>query len=361
VTTEEATAATTFEQLSNELIYELFEFLYFHHAFQGFYDLNKRFQNLFVHSNLPIKINISSISKPTFHRYLEDIIIPYTSRIQSLRLSSPFAVDMGLLLSPLMTKLIRLETLIINDIKAVHLVKLVNQLFFLPVLSSLFIKSIGSIRDQNDIYQKIFRLTALKYCKLFIETEQPLEPLSITTNEFSSIKHLVINSKVSINELDSLLSYVPQLRRLSFDYFDGYISSRICTNAIQLNYLTDVSLKSHSMSFNDFELLVIDLFRQVQILRIEIYSVYFSATNMGYLNANRWEQLISTHMINLRIFDLQLECALYNEHTDRQACDTEVNKFNSLFWIQHQWFFQHQFYINRDHHTILFYSTNPYR
>jgi hypothetical protein len=60
---------------------------------------------------------------------------------------------MGQLLLPLMTNLIRLETLIINDIKSVHMVKLVNQLFSLPVLSSLFIKSIGSIRNQNDIYQ----------------------------------------------------------------------------------------------------------------------------------------------------------------------------------------------------------------
>jgi hypothetical protein len=203
VTTEEA--VTTFEDLSNEVIYEIFEFLDFHHAFQGFYDLNKRFQNLFVHSNLPIKINISSIPKSIFHRYLTDIIIPHPSRIQSLRLSSPFAVDIGLLLSPLITNLTRLKTLIINDIKSVHIVKLVNQLFSLPVLSSLFIKSIGSIRNQNNIYQKIFRLPALKYCKLFIKTVRRLEPLSIATNEFSPIEHLVINNQVSINQLDSLL------------------------------------------------------------------------------------------------------------------------------------------------------------
>jgi hypothetical protein len=97
-----------FEDLSNELVYEIFEFLDFHHAYQSFYNLNSRFRNLFVYSNLPIKINISSISKSAFHRYLTDIITPHTNRIQSLRLSNPFAADMSLLLLPLMTNFTRL-------------------------------------------------------------------------------------------------------------------------------------------------------------------------------------------------------------------------------------------------------------
>jgi hypothetical protein len=56
--------------LSNELIYEIFEFLHPHQAFQAFYDLNKRFENLFVYSNLRIKINIISTSKSAFQRYI---------------------------------------------------------------------------------------------------------------------------------------------------------------------------------------------------------------------------------------------------------------------------------------------------
>ncbi|CAF4995491.1 unnamed protein product, partial [Rotaria sp. Silwood1] len=85
---------STFEELSNELIYEVFEYLDLHYAFQAFYDLNQRFQNLFLYPNLPIKINISSISKSTFHYYLTDIIIPHADRIKSFRLSNPFVADM---------------------------------------------------------------------------------------------------------------------------------------------------------------------------------------------------------------------------------------------------------------------------
>ena len=109
---------TLLEHLSNELIYEIFEFLHFHHAFDAFFDLNERFQNLFVNSNFSIKINISSLSKSTFHRYLTHIIILHTNRIKSLRLSNPFAPDISLLLFPIMTNLTRLETLIINNIES---------------------------------------------------------------------------------------------------------------------------------------------------------------------------------------------------------------------------------------------------
>ena len=91
---------------------------------------------------------------------------------------------------------------------------------------------------------------------MLFETLQDLKPLSIATNEFSSMEHLVINNKVSLNQLDSILSYVPQLRRLSFGLLNGWRNSRTHRNPIPLNYLTHVSLKLDYVSFNDFELLI---------------------------------------------------------------------------------------------------------
>ncbi|CAF3944046.1 unnamed protein product, partial [Rotaria sp. Silwood1] len=165
---------STFEELSNELIYEVFEYLDLHYAFQAFYDLNQRFQNLFLYPNLPIKINISSISKSTFHYYLTDIIIPHADRIKSFRLSNPFVADM------------------------------------------------------------------------------------------------------------------------------------------------------------------------IQVLRIVADYTRFSTFNMEYLNADQWEQLISTHMPNLRIFDFQHQYrSWYNNH-DRQAYETRYDQTKS-------------------YHVAIFYSINPYR
>lgn len=162
----------TFEDLPNEIIYEIFDFLDFHHAFQSFYDLNNRFQNIFVDSNLPIKINISSISKSSFHHYFSHIIKPHAYRIQTFKLSTPFAADMTLLILPIMANFIQLTTLTIDDIQSDYIGEVVNHLSCLPVLSSLVILSLDSRKNKINIYQKIFYLPVLKYCKLLYETNQ---------------------------------------------------------------------------------------------------------------------------------------------------------------------------------------------
>ncbi len=135
---------TTFEDFSNKVIYEIFDFLNFYDAFETFYGLNIRFQNLFLYSNFPISINILSVSKSTFQRFLTHIIIPQTYRITSLRLSNPFATDMYLLLIvPIITKFIRLEALTLNSIEASHIKQVLDHLSSIPVLSSLTIASRG--------------------------------------------------------------------------------------------------------------------------------------------------------------------------------------------------------------------------
>jgi hypothetical protein len=342
-------------------MYEIFEFFDFHHAFEVFHGLNTRFQNLFVNSNLPIKINISSVSKSAFQRSLRHIIIPHADRIQSFRLSNPFAADMSLLLLPVMPDLIRLETLIINNIESAYIRQVLKHLSSLPVLFSLIIKSVDNSKNQNQIYQTIFRLPTLKYCQIFIETLRHRIPLPIATNKFSSIEHLVINNEISIDQLDCLLSYVPKLRRLSLAHLNRSIGRRTRISSITLNCLTNVFLKLYSVSFDDFEQLARDFFHQVHVLRIEISCNQYYNADMDYLNADQWERLISTHIPNLRIFDFQHEYRCRYNNNGQQAYETQVNKFNSSFWMKHQWFFEHQYYDSKYCVGTVFYSTNPHK
>jgi len=49
---------TDFEYLCNEIIYEIFKFLDYFHAYDAFYNLNRRFRHLSIRSPLTLKLNV---------------------------------------------------------------------------------------------------------------------------------------------------------------------------------------------------------------------------------------------------------------------------------------------------------------
>ncbi|CAF3873796.1 unnamed protein product [Adineta steineri] len=351
---------TTFEDLSNELFYEIFDCLIDYHAFEAFYHLNNRFQNLFLHSNLPTKINVSEISISKLEYYSTHIIEPCTHRIKSFRLSNP-SIDPCLLLFPITKYLTQLTTLILNKIEANHIEPIINRLSSLPALSSLTIISINKLVDRNNIYYKLFRLSKLKYCQISIESLQCPKSLLDSTNEFSTIEYLVINNEISIDQLITILSHVPQLRRLSIGNLTKSKYNRKEEDEINLNHLTNVSLKLERVFFDEFENLMINYFRQVQVLSIETQLYDFTPDVNEYINADRWERLISTHLLNLRIFDLKYSSRGLDPYDEHKEFETLIDKFNSKFWIEHQWFFNWHFHKRSWYDATIFYSRNPYR
>ena len=122
---------TTFEDLSNELIYEIFKYIRFNQTFQSFYDLNQRFQNLFLLSNISIKINIFSTSKSRFQRYFRNTIIPKPNRIQSMELLNPFADNMFFFLFPIMKNVTPVKRFTSNNIQSNYINEVFNDHFLL--------------------------------------------------------------------------------------------------------------------------------------------------------------------------------------------------------------------------------------
>ncbi|CAF3837278.1 unnamed protein product [Adineta steineri] len=335
----------------------------FHHVYKAFYSLNARFYNLIFNSTIPIEVHFSSISKSTFQRYNKDIILPNKHRIHSLHLSNPCLYDD--ISSPIhiLSQFLHLKTLSLNNIESKYLKYLLPKLVSLPYLSSLSITCRDIIRSRTPIYYRIIRLRALKYCSLSVERFDCGESSSLTINEYNPIEHLIIKHDITTNELYSLLSHVPQLRRLNVSDISSLWGKDIKTSVFVLPCLTHISLGLSSINFNAFEEMMIDMFHLVQVLHISIDN---SFNHQMYINANRWEQLILSHMPNLRIFDIRHEnwstyiiTTIHN--ANRVISNTRIDNFTSSFWINRQWFFTQQFVHEWERNCIIFHSIDPYR
>ncbi|CAF1267412.1 unnamed protein product [Rotaria sordida] len=343
------TKKSIFENLANEIIYEIFEYIDTYDVYYIFFNLNKRFENLFLNSNLPLQINISTISKSKFEDYHQNIIIPNRHRIDILRLSNPFTVD--IIFSPprIILKFIQLKTLVLDNIDAKYLKNILNHSIHLSKLHSLTIHLIDFIKNSTDFYLQIFRLPKLKYCKIKLST---MDDLTLSTNIFSSIEHLVINTCFPYESFHNLLSYLPQLRYLSIDVIYDCYHKPIDFSPIVLKSLKYISLKLSSMNFNQFEQIVKNFFHYIEVLHIT------SSNDSEFLNAKRWEKLILSSMSNLRIFDINHSGLVGNNSS---IYHDVINEFNSSFWILKQWFFKHQHSWEKGSDSGIFYSTNPYR
>jgi hypothetical protein len=344
---------TRFEDLSNEVIYEIFEFLDFCQVYEIFFHLNIRFENLLKHSTLPIKIELISLSKSTFQRYYTKIVIPNQHRIESLHLSNSFIIDRIFSSKSIHLKLTRLERLNVNEIQSTSIKNLLEYLLILPSLSSLIINCRDPDANKNNLYKQIFRLPVLKYCRLSLYSNN-LEPLPIATNKYSPIEHFVLNCSYVEHDLNNLLSYVPNLNRLSIQSPVDSPVPEMRPYSSALKHLTHVSLNCQHIPFDQFESMSQSFFNQVQVLRVS------QRYNEQYLYANQWQRVILSHMSHLRIFDIYFNYILSwaDNITD---FITLIDKFNSRFWFERQWFFEYHVDGKHIQDSLSFYSTNPYR
>jgi hypothetical protein len=238
-----------------------------------------------------------------------------------------------------------------DNIKADNLISILSILTSLPRLFSLTLIGIEKIRSRNMIYSSLFRLPVLKYCKLSLDVLDQHSYSSLKNNEYSSIEHLIIDTKCNLDELIELLPYTPQLRRLScrISTIDSSLSGM---NVVPRN-LNDIHLQLEDTSFDEFEWFISHFSCQIQVLRV------FTKRDIEFLNADRWQRLITEQMPVLHRFLFQYQ-TIVDESNDRYH--QLMEKFNSTFWSRRQWFFTHQHYRSKDlNFWIRFYSTQPYR
>ncbi|CAF1657373.1 unnamed protein product [Adineta ricciae] len=345
-------STTCLENLSNELIYEIFEHLNINDIFECFFDLNLRFHDLCLQSNLSIKINSSFLSKTRFDLCYTHLIMHKKHRIQSLHLCDAFIIDYFCSSTQDFTAYTQLQTIVVNQINPSHLDNLLIQAASLPCLSSLAI-SIQRSTNIDTVWMSIMKLPALKHLMMTIKDKlhfySPLKTVTIR----SSIEHLVINGEIDYYDVDSVLSYLPHLHRLAINHMS--IRYRYLTYPFTtiLSGLTHVFLHLTGVTFDQFESFAKACFGLVKVLRIT------SNDDATYLDADRWQKLIENHMSYLQIFDIQYKYAAYTIRKRECLKQHLLNAFESQFWFERKWFFTHEINYEGSSHGIV-YSTKPY-
>ena len=345
---------THFEALSNEVLYEIFDYLDSCHIYEAFSNLNTRFQYLLDYSPVPLRINLTLRSKMIFEHRCKYIVASNLQRIVLLRLSGPLAIDLFLRSFSIDSRFTRLESLIFNNIKSDKLLPQLIQLQSVPRLVSLSFTTNNNLENESDVYQAIFRLPMLKYIKLSFNYGSPPLQMAIADTEqeqSSTIESLTIDGPCRLDILNALLSYLPRLRRLSCRLlsFNNNTQTKVIMTSANL---TNLSIEYCSLPFDKFASFVSNISRHLQVLRIG------TRDNNDYMNADGWEQLISQHMPHLRIFDFLHRSVTYRNLETYHAI---IDRFTSPFWRERQWYFAHQHDSVSHLREVAFYSTQPYR
>jgi hypothetical protein len=130
----------------------------------------------------PLQVNVPTMSKSNFENFHKDIILPNKHRINYLRLSNPFTVDIIFSPPSLICDYIQLEKLIFDNINSKYLNNILKHLIHLPKLHSLILSPVDYIQNPSVLFVHILRLTKLKYCKITYRISMMIYPIHMQNN-----------------------------------------------------------------------------------------------------------------------------------------------------------------------------------
>ena len=157
---------TCIEDMSNELFYEIFDYLDGYNIYKTFSNLNIRFQHLTNSSSLLFKISLDQTMSSEIRNDYKEVINHNKQHILSLRLCNSLFIDEIFTVCVLYASFDRLESLGLFQISTIKLVTILVCLMTSPRLFLLRIDFENGYSDHfNEIYRMILHLPSLKYNK----------------------------------------------------------------------------------------------------------------------------------------------------------------------------------------------------
>jgi hypothetical protein len=225
----------------------------------------------------------------------------------------------------------------------------------LPCLSSLTLNCYDALDETGSVYRIIFNLPILRYNKLSLFIYEPYIPLSIATSEqFTHIEYLVIDHSCTLGELVTILSYTPQLRRLTCEQVTESNENIIREALHTISSLTNISIARCDAEFDELKFLITRVSPQLQVLRVT------GTNDVTYLDADQWERMISQDLLHLRIFELRYEESI-DDDMEVTPYHERIHLFNSSFWMKRKCCFRLYIDTNFSMDNILVYSVSSCR
>ena len=281
------------EDFSNEIFYEIFDYLNGIDIYYGFSNLNNRFYQ-FIHN--------SSLSDEQFFNYSKQLSIINKHQILSLHFCST-SLDLDSFLSTYFvdSSFNRLELISLYYVVENILLLLLKTFIYVPCLLSLNIQLCDSHEDISDIYRSIFSLPTLKSVKVSAIEWIWLKTLCIASKneQLSSIEYFNIDHPCTFNDLAILTSYTPEIYYLRFEQQPIVESNTEIILSIPFDNLTHLS-----MDITRFDYDIFSIFIQKIGLKLIIFNLIVRLDFVIYLVSTLWERLICEHMLQLRKFSL---------------------------------------------------------
>ncbi|CAF4090357.1 unnamed protein product, partial [Adineta steineri] len=326
------------ENLSNEIFYEIFDYLDGCDIYHSFSNLNIRFQDLITHSTFYLKVQFSSESQSnlTIKDRYERYILPNKHRIISFYCEEQLYYEEFIRLSPINSTFNHLESIILKHISTFQFIGLLFYLKSLLRLSSLQIFFDSCEDDIGDIYKLIFQLPFLKYLRVEIDDfEVSGLTLPMATNEqYTSIEFFIFFHYLTLDQFCHLLSYTPRLTHLHCFTIIGFEDTNSIEIFTKISNLVRLDLCIHDLPCNLCQALLLKLPLQLKILSVIVFD-----KDKSYLDANRWEELIRKNMPNLERFILS-----WHENMDKSFQITDYHKtipnYFLPFWMKKEWIFR---------------------
>ncbi|CAF0994593.1 unnamed protein product [Adineta steineri] len=319
------------ENLSNEIYYEIFDYLDGCDIYQSFSNLNHRFQQLLNSSSLLYKLKFHFKTDDLFMNKYQYIKYLNRNQILSLNLSSKIHIDQFFSSFNINSLFYQLRSISLEYVKSETLVILLKDSIHLPCLTSLNIQSYDELLDLSQIYLLIFSLSKLKYLTISSNGfKDSLElPAYSTENhhEMSSIEHLNIDHHVTFKELSTIISYLPKLYDLEFVHEIEDDSTVELITYDELSKLTKISMTISDLNFNEMYIFLTKLPSTLKIFKFILWKI-----DINYLDFEMWQDLIEEYFPQLDkfYFNYNAGCSDEDEWIFNGCM---LNEFISPFWI----------------------------